>query len=164
MASAMHNVTVDCTDSRMLARFWAEVLGWHVFHDDDPEVLVAPSFPYRGDGPTMLFIPVPEGRSIKNRVHLDIQPTDRTRDEEVERLIGLGARLVEDHRGPDGTGWVWLADPEGNDFCVERGRPERVARSRVFQLNEDRRDNAELLCGCGADAAAATAGDPPTSP
>jgi predicted enzyme related to lactoylglutathione lyase len=125
MASIFRNITVDCSDARVLARFWAEALGWYVFSDDDPEVLVAPSFPRSTELPTMLFIPVPEPRAVKNRLHVDLQPADRTRDEEVERLLGLGATLVEDHRQDDGAGWVWLADPEGNDFCVERSAAER---------------------------------------
>jgi len=54
-------------------------------------------------------------------------PTDRTRDEEVARLLRLGATLVADRRQPDGTGWVVLADPEGNEFCVERSAAERTA-------------------------------------
>ena len=139
MASRLRNVTVDCADALKLARFWAEVLGWNVYHDDDPEVLVAPEFPPRRDGPTMLFIPVPEPRTVKNRMHVDIQPTDRTRDEEVERLLALGATLVEDHRKADGLGWMWLADPEGNDFCVECGATERAAatKSRSFHLTEE---------------------------
>jgi predicted enzyme related to lactoylglutathione lyase len=70
---------------------------------------------------------IAEGKVAKNRVHLDLQPTDRTRDEEVERLLGLGAALVADHRNPDGTGWAVLADPEGNEFCVERSHAERAA-------------------------------------
>lgn len=76
---------------------------------------------------------------MKNRMHVDLQPVDRTRDEEVERLVGLGATLVEDHRTEDGTGWVWLADIEGNDFCVERGTAERAAatKPRSFHLTED---------------------------
>jgi hypothetical protein len=74
----------------------------------------------------MLFIAVPEGRSGKNRWHLDVQPADRTRDEEVERLKEIGATQHEDHRNPDGTGWVTMADPEGNLFCVERGSAERA--------------------------------------
>lgn len=128
MASSLHNVTVDCADAPALARFWADVLGWQIFSDDDPEVLIAPSFPPQHH-PTMLFIPVPEGRTAKNRMHLDLQPTDRTRDEEVERLLALGAAVVEDHRGENGLGWVWMSDPEGNDFCVERGAAERGPRA-----------------------------------
>lgn len=139
MVSAARNITVDCTDALRLARFWAEVLGWHVYHDDDPEVLVAPTFPPSGGGPTMLFIPVPEPRTVKNRLHLDLQPTDRSRDEEVERLLALGATVVEDHRTPDGPGWVWLADLEGNDFCVERSAAERKAAERphVYRIVDE---------------------------
>jgi predicted enzyme related to lactoylglutathione lyase len=135
MVSSFRNITVDCTDAQALAGFWATVLGWQVFSDDDAEVLVAPSFPHVGSGPTMLFIPVPEPRTVKNRMHVDLQPTSGTRDDEVRRLIGLGATVVEDHRDPDGRGWVWMADPEGNDFCVERGIDERGPQpSRHYRL------------------------------
>jgi len=139
MASSLRNITVDCTDALGLARFWAQVLGWNVYHDDDPEVLVAPEFPPTRTVPTMLFIPVPEPRTVKNRMHVDLQPSDANREEEVERLLALGATVVEDHRSDDGTGWVWLADPEGNDFCVERGAAQRAAsaKSRSFHLAEE---------------------------
>jgi hypothetical protein len=138
MASTLRNVTVDCTDAHALGRFWAEALGWNAYYDDDPEVLVAPGFPPPPGSPTMLFIPVPEPRTAKNRMHVDLQPTDRTRDEEVARLMGLGATLVADHRTEQGLGWVWLADPEGNDFCVERGAAERAegTKARSFHLKE----------------------------
>ena len=68
----------------------------------------------------LLFERVPEPKTVKNRAHIDIRPGLR-RDEEVERLIGLGASLFADHRQPDGSGFVVLADPDGNEFCVERG-------------------------------------------
>jgi Glyoxalase-like domain len=68
---------------------------------------------------------VPEGKVLKNRIHLDLMPTARSRDEEVARLLGIGATLVDDQRRPDGTGWVVMADPEGNEFCVERSAGER---------------------------------------
>ena len=137
MPSRFRNITFDCTDAPTLARFWAEALGWQLFSDDDPEVLVAPSFPHTGDGPTMLFIPVPEPRTAKNRMHLDVSPATGTRDEEVARLQGLGATIVEDHRNGDGSGWVWMADPEGNDFCVERSAAERAApSSRHYRLED----------------------------
>ena len=90
MTSSLRNITVDCRDAVALGRFWAAVLGWNVYFDDDPEVLVAPCFP-PSQGPTMLFIPVPEPRTVKNRVHLDIVPSDRTRDEEVARLVEPGS-------------------------------------------------------------------------
>ena len=73
----------------------------------------------------VLFIEVPEGKSVKNRIHFDLSPTDLTRDEEVERLIGLGATVHADLRKDDGSGWVTLLDPEGNEFCVLRSESER---------------------------------------
>jgi catechol 2,3-dioxygenase-like lactoylglutathione lyase family enzyme len=141
VTSSLRNITVDCRDAVALGRFWAAVLGWNVYFDDDPEVLVAPCFP-PSQGPTMLFIPVPEPRTVKNRVHLDIVPSDRTRDEEVTRLVSLGAIVVEDHRNHsgEGLGWVWLADPEGNDFCVERSAAERAGTTpstRVLRITEN---------------------------
>ena len=76
-------------------------------------------------GPNLLFQVVPEPKRVKNRVHLDLGPTERTRDQEVARLEAAGATVVGDHRNPDGTGWVVMADPEGNEFCVERSDAER---------------------------------------
>jgi catechol 2,3-dioxygenase-like lactoylglutathione lyase family enzyme len=128
MVAHVRNITFDCADPYTLARFWTEVTGFKEDPEDgnqpdDPEaLLVGP------DGlPNLLFIAVPEGKAVKNRVHLDLQPTDRSRDEEVARLLGIGATRVADHRNPDGTGWVVLADPEGNEFCVERSAAERAA-------------------------------------
>ena len=72
----------------------------------------------------LLFIAVPEAKQVKNRLHFDVRPTDTTRDEEVTRLLGLGATQVADHRRPDGSGWVTLADPEGNEFDILRGDSE----------------------------------------
>lgn len=123
MTSFVHHVTVDCADTYQLGQFWSKVLGFPLADDDfpgDPEALLV------SDDVTLLFVQVPEAKANKNRVHFDLQPTEgRTREEEVERLLGIGAVLVADHRVPDGRGWVTLADPEGNEFCVERGRAER---------------------------------------
>ena len=139
MTSSFRNITVDCRDALALGRFWAAVLGWNVYYDDEPPVLVAPSYPPPA-GPTMLFLPVPEPRTVKNRVHVDLVPSDRSRDEEVARLVGLGAKVVEDHRDEtgEGQGWVWLADPEGNDFCVELSAAERAtaAKPKQFRVTE----------------------------
>lgn len=77
----------------------------------------------------LLFIHVPEGKSVKNRVHLDIAPLEDTRDQEVERLTALGARAIADHRTPEGRGWIVMADPEDNEFFVETGIAERAALS-----------------------------------
>ncbi|MFJ9810190.1 VOC family protein [Streptomyces sp. NPDC101158] len=123
MTSLVRHITIDCSDAYTLAGFWAQVLDSKVSDDDrpgDPEALVESA------GAGLLFIQVPEKKSVKNRVHLDLQPQDRTRDEEVERVLALGASLVDDRRRPDGTGWVVLADPEGNEFCVERSTAERT--------------------------------------
>jgi hypothetical protein len=78
------------------------------------------------DGRTrVLFIEVPEPKTeLKNRIHFDLRPTDATREEEVERVVGLGATVVADRRRDDGSGWFTLADPEGNEFCILRGDSE----------------------------------------
>ncbi len=135
MTTVVHNITFDCADARKVAEFWAALTGRHVFYDDDPEVLVATTYP--PSGTNLLFIPVPEGKTVKNRVHLDLQPTDLTRDEQVEVALGLGATVVADFRKDDGSGWVTLADPEGNEFCVERGAAERgPEHSRAIRIAE----------------------------
>ena len=133
MTVSITDITFDAGDARKLADFWATLLGWQVFYDDDPEVLVAPHFPAHGTT-TLLFIPVPEGKTAKNRVHLDLQPTDRSRDEQVDQALSLGATLVGDHRNDDGTGWVTLADPEGNEFCIERSVAERPAPRASWRI------------------------------
>lgn len=122
----LRHVTIDCAEPYELARFWSEVTGWPVSGEDspgDPEVLVEAPAPLPG----LLFIRVPEGKTVKNRVHFDWMPDERSRDAEVERLLGLGARVHEDHRTPDGLGWVTLLDPEGNEFCIERSAGGRQA-------------------------------------
>jgi predicted enzyme related to lactoylglutathione lyase len=124
----MRWVDFDCADPYLVASFWAEATGLRHHLDNKPGeqecALLSGADIIEGG---MLFQRVSEGKVVKNRVHLDLQPTDRTRDAEVERLLGLGALLVADHREPDGTGWVVLADPEGNEFCVERSAEERAA-------------------------------------
>lgn len=76
----------------------------------------------------LLFIEVPDAKQVKNRVHLDLKPSQGvTRELELERLLSLGAGEVADRRRPDGSGWVVLADPEGNEFCILRSDAERAA-------------------------------------
>jgi predicted enzyme related to lactoylglutathione lyase len=122
MSSVIGTLTFDCAAPLGLARFWGAVTGWplHEESGDEEAMIVAPE-PLA----PLLFLRVPEGKSAKNRIHFDLRPVDRTRDEEVERLIALGAAIDSDHRRPDGTGWVVLTDPEGNEFCVERSTAER---------------------------------------
>jgi Glyoxalase-like domain len=127
MTAHIHNITFDCADPYALATFWSAVTGY----SEDPANPNAPGDPAAlllppEGGPGLLFIPVPEGKTAKNRVHLDLSPAGRTRDQEVARVLELGATLVADLRNPDGTGWAVLADPEGNEFCIERSAAERA--------------------------------------
>ncbi len=130
MTSRIRTITFDCRRWEPLVEFWAQVGDYAENPDNpnspgDPEgLLTSPT-----TGINLLFIPVPEPKTVKNRVHLDLEPTDATRDEEVARLMNLGATLFADHRRDDGSGFVVLADPEGNEFCVERGEVERAAAS-----------------------------------
>ncbi|MEV5962752.1 VOC family protein [Kribbella sp. NPDC051952] len=122
----LRHVTIDAGNPYELAQFWSRVTGWPLGDGDEPgddEVLVNAPAPVPG----LLFISVPEQKSGKNRVHIDWVPTERTRDEEVERLLTFGATIHEDHRQPDGRGWVTMLDPESNEFCVERSESERTA-------------------------------------
>ncbi|WP_426510958.1 VOC family protein [Dactylosporangium sp. McL0621] len=118
MVAFIRNVSFDAGDPFALAQFWSGVVG-HPVHPEcgpgDAEVVIEPP-----GGPRLYFQGVPETKTIKNRVHVCLQPGDRSRDEEVDRLLGLGATLLADHRnGPD-DGWAVLGDPEGNEFCVTR--------------------------------------------
>ena len=130
MTASIGTVTFDCQDAYALSLFWTEVTGY----TEDPDEPNAPDHEENFIRPSpgasgLLFINVPDGpKRVKNRVHLDLVP-DTGRDEEVERLLGVGATLVEDHRKPDGTGWATLADPEGNEFCILRSDAERAAEN-----------------------------------
>ena len=123
MASFIRNVSFDCSDPYALAQFWSEVVNHPVSPDSVPgdiEVVIEPS-----DGPRLYFQAVAESKTVKNRVHVCLQPGDRDRDTEVDRLLALGAQIDGDHRTPDGDGWVVLLDPAGNEFCMTRSAEER---------------------------------------
>lgn len=125
MVSVVQNVAIDCADAYELARFWSEVTGRPLDAEDrpgDPEVQVT----LAEDGPALYFHQVPEPKTVKNRLHLCLRP-ETTREQEVERLLGLGATLVADRREAGGAGWAVLADPEGNEFCVLRSASDRAA-------------------------------------
>ena len=128
MVSRISHTTIDCLDAYALSMWWKEVIGYTDVPDDpnqagDEEcMIVSPESGHR-----LLFIEVPDTKSGKNRLHLDLAPTNASRDEEVERVIGLGAQQLVDRRRPDGTGWFVLADPEGNEFCILRSDAERAA-------------------------------------
>ena len=125
MVSYLSHLTVDARDAYAQSVWWSQVLGYAEDPDDPNEPGHEECWIQRPDGGhPLLFIEVPEQKSVKNRLHLDLRPSADTRDEEVERLLGLGAVQVDDRRHDDGTGWVVLADPEGNEFCVLRSTEE----------------------------------------
>lgn len=115
MSISMSTVTVDCANAADLARFWADALGWAVAPGASAEVAAVGGPDRPRDTPSLLFVQVPEPKTLKNRWHLDLTAADP--DREVERLVGLGA--IEVHRKQEwGASWVTLRDPEGNEFCV----------------------------------------------
>lgn len=127
------HTSVDCRDAYALSEWWKAVLSYTDVPGDPNEpgheecMIIDPD----GKGPTVLFIEVPEGKAVKNRLHLDLRPRERRQDDEVSWLVGHGATVVADHRGiyGPGSGWVTLADPEGNEFCMLRSEAERAESS-----------------------------------
>ncbi len=128
MTSLISHTSVDCSDAFALSEWWKQVLGY-VDIDGDPNEPGREECMIRSaeTGHQLLFIEVPDARQVKNRLHFDLRPVDGTRDEEVARLLAIGATQVDDQREVrgDGTGWMVLADPEGNEFCVLRSDAER---------------------------------------
>lgn len=132
MTSRVSHTSVDCRDAHALSEFWRAVLGYTDVADDpndpgDEECMILDP----KSGHALLFIQVPDPTPGKNRFHLDLRPQSGRRDEEVARLRELGATIIADRRdihGP-GVGWVTMADPEGNQFCVLRSDEERAAAS-----------------------------------
>ncbi len=127
MSVLISHTTIDCHDAFALSEWWRPVLGYEMLPDDpnepgheeclirDPET-----------GHQLLFIEVPDETLPAKRIHFDVRPRERSRDDEVEWLLSQGATQVADHRGQygPGTGWVVMADPEGNVFCVLRSEAE----------------------------------------
>jgi hypothetical protein len=119
MGSRFTELVVDSVDPARLAEFWSAVLGWQPTGRYDWGVEIADP---NGTGPSLTFASVPEAKTVKNRLHIDVNPVGCEQAEEVERLIGLGARRVDVGQGEQT--WVVLADPEGNEFCVLRTRQD----------------------------------------
>jgi catechol 2,3-dioxygenase-like lactoylglutathione lyase family enzyme len=128
VTSFLSHVTIDCHDAYALSEWWKPVLGY-VDIDGDPNEPGHEECMIRDpeSGQQLLFIEVPDDELPGKRIHLDIAPREGSRDDEVERLLAHGATLVADRRGQygPGTGWVTLADPEGNQLCVIRNAEER---------------------------------------
>ena len=119
MVSRISHTSFDARNAHEQSLFWAKVLDW-TEDPDDPnlpghdECLIMS----RDRTELLLFINVPDDKVVKNRVHLDLRPVGATREDEVARIVELGATQLGDFRRPDGGGWITLADPEGNEFCV----------------------------------------------
>jgi catechol 2,3-dioxygenase-like lactoylglutathione lyase family enzyme len=130
MSIRWYSIVIDCRDVRAQSRWWADALGWAVAYESEDEVALVPQHaitkaketPVDEQGPGLVFVPVPEGKTVKNRLHIDVAP--RASDDqaaEVQRLLDLGASRID--IGQDaGSSWVVLADPEGNEFCVLSSR------------------------------------------
>jgi hypothetical protein len=114
---------IDTTNPAKIASFWEAALGWRRTWDEEDQIALEPpaGSPEDGVAPDLLFLKVPESKSIKNRLHLDLRPKDQAA--EVARLEALGARRADVGQGPD-VSWVVLADPDGNEFCVLRALPQ----------------------------------------
>lgn len=127
MALRWQCTCVDAVDPVALGRWWAELLGWRITHEDGDEVVLEPpaGSPEDGRSPDLLFLRVPEAKTVKDRLHIDLRPDDQAA--EVARAEAMGARRVDIGQGPDVT-WVVLADPEGNEFCILRAlTPEEAS-------------------------------------
>jgi len=114
MTSRIATLTIDAVQPQVVARFWCEVLGWQILEEDGAGVSIAPA---DGAWPAIDVMQVPETKTVKNRLHLDLRADGVLTADELARLEGLGARRVDVGQGPD-VSWVVLADPEGNEFCL----------------------------------------------
>ena len=123
MTTTILNITFDCTDASRVARFWAEASGWPLRQQHaEPgheEFSVGPPAGSHELGPRLYFTTVPEPKAAKNRVHLDLLPASGNQQDEIARLVRLGATVAGSQ--VPGAGWVVMADPEGNEFCLEPG-------------------------------------------
>ena len=130
MTSRISHTSIDSHDAYALSEWWKGLLGYVDIPGDPNEpghdecMIQAPDGSHQ-----VLFIEVPEGKTVKNRIHFDLRPVDGTQDEEIARVKATGATEVADHRGQygPGTGWMILADPEGNEFCILRSDAENAA-------------------------------------
>ena len=124
MACRFSELVVDSRDPEALAAFWAAVLDYRVLgREDDGSVEIGPEAGFGGPAPTLVFGRVDDPTPGKVRLHIDLNATDRDQDEELERLLGLGATRADVGQSGD-EGWHVLADPEGNEFCLLRRRVE----------------------------------------
>jgi catechol 2,3-dioxygenase-like lactoylglutathione lyase family enzyme len=126
MASRISELVLDCRDPEALARFWCEVLDFVVLdREDDGSVEIGPRTGFGGPQPTIILSRHDDPPPGRLRLHIDVNPTDRDQDAELERLLKAGARRAD--VGQTGTEpWHVLSDPEGNEFCLLRRRLDAV--------------------------------------
>jgi hypothetical protein len=131
MSLRWYTVVVDCRDVVAQSRWWAEVLDWRVAYQAADQVVLVPPhvlsqtrvIPPSERGPGLVFASVPEGKTLKNRLHIELAPLlDADQEAEVRRLEDLGASRVDIGQDSDQVSWVVMADPEGNEFCVLSAR------------------------------------------
>jgi catechol-2,3-dioxygenase len=116
MAAQFTELVIDCGDIARVAEFWAAVLDYAVLERSSEGIEIGAA---DGSRPTLMFVPVPEEKRVKNRMHIDVNPRGTDQATELQRLLGLGARNVDVGQGPE-VSWIVLADPEGNEFCLLR--------------------------------------------
>jgi catechol 2,3-dioxygenase-like lactoylglutathione lyase family enzyme len=121
MASRFSELVIDCSDPQRLADFWCEVLGFAILDTEDGAIEIGPDDGFGGLQPTLIFSPITVPKVGKLRLHIDVNPTDRDQDAELERLLGIGARPADIGQTGQET-WHVLLDPEGNEFCLLRAR------------------------------------------
>jgi hypothetical protein len=128
MALRCHTIVIDSQDIATLGRWWAETLEWQIVYEAADELVIIPrdvierDLSWEHTPPGLVFVPVPEGKTVKNRLHIDLAPhTSDDRDAEIARLLARGAALA-DVGQPDTVPWTVLTDPEGNEFCVLSSR------------------------------------------
>ncbi len=114
MTSRLAAVVIDANQPRLIAGFWCAVLGWQVLGEEDGVITIGPA---GRSWPTIDVAPVPDTKTIKNRLHLDLRADGTSTAAELDRLLGLGARRAGVGQPADAS-WVVLADPEGNEFCL----------------------------------------------
>lgn len=135
MALKWYTVVVDTHDPQAQARWWAQVLDWKLVYDTAEEAVIVPPEALEGPeraadlqdwmrrGQGLVFVPVPEGKQVKNRLHIDLAPhTSQDRDAEIQRLLDLGATRADVGQDETQVSWTVLTDPEGNEFCVLSSR------------------------------------------
>jgi Glyoxalase-like domain len=134
MSLRWYSVVIDCHDNAAQARWWAGVLDWQIIYEAEDEVVIVPrhitpeslrATPWEQVGPGLVFVLVPEDKTVKNRLHMDLAPQlDDDQAAMVQSLIAAGATRVNVGQDENEVTWVVLADPEGNEFCVLSPRAE----------------------------------------